>query len=280
MQHYTKSITYIQPEIDINNIISFNIPEFYRLKIDPEHPSYKDTDNVFTQEKFKYPYLPLYLGEYNIESEQIKSNYLRLIIRENKSNAEVYIPKDLLPLKDFLIDNINYHRQFYPGNKDCFIYLTVRSSTYEELYYKNSQTWHIDGFQGSRINRHIIEQDILWSNKSPTEFLLQPFFCEGLNPSKHDINLYFEENAEEKYIIKSKSNSLYLATPYNVHRVNKGKFEGKRLFLRLNFSPVLIEDFTNTVNPKLNYTFPVREDVRNFLWRYNSNEKVDSGFEF
>lgn len=280
MQNYTNTITYIHPKIAKEDIVSFDVPHSTRLKIDGEHPSYKDTDIIFSQEKFKYPYLPLYMGEYLIDSGKISSNYLRLMIRENNSEGKIFIPKDLEPLKSFLIDNINYHRQFFQANKDCFIYLTVRNSTYEELYYKNSQTWHIDGFQGSRISRHIIEQDILWSDRSPTEFLLQPFFCEGLNPSKHDINLYFEENANEKYIVKSKENSLYLATPYNVHRVNKGYFEGKRLFLRLNFSPVLIEDFTNTSNPAFDYKFTKRDDVRNFLWRYNSNEQVDSGFEF
>ena len=71
-----------------------------------------------------------------------------------------------------------------------------------------------------------------------------------------------------------------MINPYNIHRVNKNKFSGKRIFLRLNFSPVLIEDNTNTQNPKVVYNFKNRVDVRNFLSEYKVNEKPNSGFKF
>lgn len=63
--------------------------------------------------------------------------------------------------------------------------------------------------------------------------------------------------------------------------MNKEKFDGKRVFIRLNFSPVLIEDFTNTINPLLpQYKFEKRRDVRDFLRGYKLNEVDDSGFHF
>jgi hypothetical protein len=282
MQGYINSVTYIPVNLKKEDIVEIPVPQYHRVIVDPEHPSYVDSTLDFSQNKFKYPYLPLYLGDYDIpDIDSINLNVLRLMIRENSEHNSVYLPKELLPFKNFILENINYHRQYHSINKDFFIYITVRSSTYDELFYKNSSTWHIDGFQGSRIKRHIIEQDIFWCNISPTEFSLQPYFCEYLNSSKHDINQFFESRHDSRFLIKSKPKSTYLVTPYNVHRVNKDKFDGKRVFIRLNFSPVLIEDFTNTVNPALSqYVFEQRRDVRDFLRNYELNEKDDSGFIF
>lgn len=281
MQNYIKNIKYINTELHINDIEEIQVPKYNRLILEPEHPSYKDSLEIFNQVKYKYPYLPLYLGDYIIPNiENLEFNCLRLLIRENSENNNIFLPKQLIILKDFLLDNINYHRQHYSINKDAFIYLTVRTSSYEDLYYKNSCLWHIDGFQGSRISRHIIEQDIIWSNKNPTEFSIQPYFCENLNPSKHDINDFFDKNTKNEFIVKSKSNSIYLITPYNIHRVSPNKFEGNRVFIRLNFSPVIIEDTTNTFNPAFDYKFPFRRDVRDFLRSYNIDEFKDSGFYF
>jgi hypothetical protein len=282
MQNYISTVKYIPIELKKEDIVEIEVPQYHRAIIESEHPSYLDSTLDFSQNKFKYPYLPLYLGEYDVPNvDKINTNVLRLMIRENSEHSPIHLPKDLLPFKDFILDNINYHRQFYPINKDCFIYVTVRSCDYKSLFYKNSNTWHIDGFQGSRIKRHIVEQNAFWCNTAPTEFLLQPFFCELLNPSKHDINDFFEKNADDKFIIKTKAKSVYFINPYNIHRVNKEKFEGKRIFIRLNFSPVLIEDFTNTVNPALDkYKFEKRRDVRDFLRAYTINENIDSGFTF
>lgn len=279
MQDYIKSINYISQSLTDGEEIE--VPQYTRLKLEEHHPSYADSTGDFCQTKYKYPYLPLYLGNYEIpEAENISINTLRLMIRKNSEHYPVYLPKELLVFKDFILENINYHRQFYTANKDCFIYITVRTATFEEVFYNNSKTWHIDGFQGSRIKRHVVEQDIFWCNKSPTEYLIQPMFCEYLHPSKHDINDFFEKNANENFKVVSKSNAIYLTTPYNIHRVNKNYFEGKRVFVRLNFSPVEIEDYTNTVNPMIPRHFSERRDVRDFLREYTIDEIKDSGFSF
>jgi hypothetical protein len=282
MQNYISTVKYLPVELKQEDIVELNVPKYQRFIVEPDHPSYLDSTLDFSQNKFKYPYLPLYLGEYDIPNvDNINTNVLRLMIRENSEDSPIHLPKELMPFKDFIFDNINYHRQFYPINKDCFIYMTVRSCSYNDLFYQNSNTWHIDGFQGARIKRHIIEQNAFWCNTAPTEFLLQPFFCEFLNPSKHDINDFFEKNVDNKFIIQTKAKSIYFVNPYNIHRVNKEKFDGKRVFIRLNFSPVLIEDSTNTVNPALDkYAFEKRRDVRDFLRAYPINEKIDSGFIF
>lgn len=282
MQDYTKTIHYLESHLTQGE--SFLVPHTERLQVSPEHPSYQDAYAIFDQSRYKNPYLPLYLGDYTIpdnDIDTINTNVLRMMIRADDSQGMVHLPKELMALKSFIADNINYHRQFYPANKDCFIYLTVRCSTYDDIFYREAFEWHVDGFQGSRVDRHIVEQDIFWCNKSPTQFLLQPMYCEGLNPSRHDINDFFNRKASLKFCATGKANSIYMATPYNIHRVNTSPFEGERLFVRINFSPVEIEDNTNTRNPMLAQPeYPPRTDVRNFLGEYRIDELVDSGFTF
>lgn len=281
MQDYIKHLTYIDKDISSKDFATIAVEKYSRVKIDKEHPSYADSAINFTQEKFKYPYLPLYIGQYEIpDSEEISENVLRLMIRDNNEDSPIILPKSLLKMKDLILDSINYHRQHYCANKDAYIYVTVRSCTYAEMYYKNSSSWHIDGFQGARMEKHIVEQNMFWCNKSPTDFLLQPFFCDGLDPSKHDINHFFDTNANENFLVETQANSIYFVNPYQVHRVNPKSFEGKRVFIRLNFSPVLIEDYTNTQNPLLSSTIEKRRDVRDFLRNYPIDESIDSGFSF
>ncbi len=276
---YTKTLTFKSASLSEGIVIE--VPAYHRLQLDPEHPSYHDAEMMFSQRRYQYPYLPLYLGRYVLpEVENIDVNVLRVLIRLNDHQAPVYLPKELLMFQELILQNINYHRQYYPANKDAFVHVTIRSCPYEAMYYKNSQTWHVDGFQGSRVDRHLVEQDILWSNVSPTEFLLQPMFCANLDPSRFDINAFFEAQHDPRYVVQTHPNAVYLATPYNIHRVQVKPYEGQRVFFRLTFSPVEIEDPTNTVNPMLKRSYAARQDVRDFLEPYPIDESPGSGFMF
>lgn len=92
------------------------------------------------------------------------------------------------------------------------------------------------------------------------------------------LNLNIRICLYDKFIFNSLVNSSYLVTPYNVHRTNPALFEGNRVFVRLNFSPVEIEDYTNTENPMLKRKATFRRDVRDFLRTYIIDEFIDSGF--
>lgn len=272
MKDYTKNIHYIKTNISKTEGIYLKHKDVD--KIDPEHPSYLDQKGIFNHSKYKYPYTPLHIGKLEIKGvESINKNVLRMMIRKNNENEKIYIPPEFDILKDFILDSINYHRQYYIENKDCFIYLTVRQSTYEDIFYNEAATWHVDGFQSGRVERHIVEQNILWCNKMPTKFSIQPFYIENLNPMKHNVHDYFQKHAKEELSFNAKENNVYLMTPYNVHKVDKVPFEGKRVFVRINFSPVEIEDYTNTVNPSLVYEYPERIDIRNEMIEYTETEE-------
>lgn len=275
---YSTTLKFISQELTKGKSIK---PKFLqRLQIDPAHPSYSDHDKIFSQERYKYPYIPLYLGEFDpCIPEDINLNVLRLLIRNNNQNSSIELPKEIEFLEDFILNQVNYHWNFYPVNRGCYIYLTVRCCNYENCYYDNSKTWHIDGFQSSKIKRHIPEQQIFWSNKCPTEFLLQPFFIEGLDPNKHNVHYHFHDNANDNFIYRGLDRGIYLINPYNIHRSSSEKYLYNRIFVRLTFSPVLIEAPTNTLNPNLDQkSFPDREEIRNHLWMYRNDEMENQGF--
>ena len=50
-----------------------------------------------------------------------------------------------------------------------------------------------------------------------------------------------------------------------IHRAPACNFGEKRIFIRLNVSPVEIADHTNTVNPMLPRVYEKRTDVRDTL---------------
>lgn len=189
MTQYTRNINYKQQPLTAEK--GFSAEWYPRLQLNPSHPSYHDAKTVFDIERFQYPYLPLFLGEYSIVPSKESVNVLRLLIRINDAKASIFLPKELQWLKTFVNDAVNYHHQHYAINQDAFLHLTVRMGTYDELYYKEACTWHIDGFQGARDARHIPEQNILWCNVCPTRFLLQPFFVLGLQAERHNIHAFF-----------------------------------------------------------------------------------------
>lgn len=282
MQDYIARQNYVAATLRPEDFSAFEPHRYERLKVEPDHPVYLQAEAPFSHAMFRYPSLPLFLGKFELseaQTEALDLNVLRLLIRLDDRNAKLFMPSSLGPLADLVLQNVNYHRQFFPANADCFVYLTVRICDYETMYYRSATGWHIDGFQGARIPRHKVEQNCFWSNVNPTEFSLQPYFCEGLNPRIHDINEFFDRTTNESFAIKGVENGIYFVNPYHVHRVSPQPFDGKRVFVRINFSPVLIEDRTNTPNPCFpDIGFPDREDVRNFLHGYPVDERAAFGF--
>lgn len=269
---YTDSVKYLNQPLSDEGFI-FDVPHSPRLLIDKYHPSYSDTDDdEFNIERYKYPYLPLFLGTYDIDVDSVNVNVLRLLIKT--PGSVVRLPLELQPVKSFISDQINYHRQHYPNNKDCFVYVTVRTTEPNQCYYETAKDWHVDGFQGSRIDRHKIEQDFIWSNVNPTEFTLTPMFLENLNVTKFNVLEYMNQSVEGQ-VYSGVERGVYVVTPYNIHRVSHKPFTERRVFIRLTFSPVPIIDQTNTPNPMLPQETTTREDIRNFFSTYTFDRNID-----
>ncbi|NTF17869.1 hypothetical protein G6L37_05600 [Agrobacterium rubi] len=282
MQDFTRQQTYIAAHIGNDGFVEHEAHDYERLQIEPLHPIYGQTELPFSEAMYKYPSIPLFVGKFEISTDELAAlelNVLNLMIRENSRTAPIHLPKAAESIAPLILQNINYHRQFFEANADAYVYLTVRVCDYETMYYRNSATWHVDGYQGARAVRQRVEQNMLWSNVNPTQFSIQPYFCEGINPRMHDINEFFERKTSEASAISAVRNGIYFVNPYHVHRVCPERFDGKRVFVRVNFSPVLIEDPRSTENPRLpQYRFAKRVDVRNFLHAYEVDEAASSGF--
>lgn len=255
---YTETVTYIP-----STTLSVGLP----LPLVAAHPLdvVRRHFDTFSEKHYAQPIAPLAFGEHKFTDENFQANVLRLLIKDEKS-VTINIPKELEMLRGFIFNCCRNYMQLFPDIFSTYIYLTARTAT-ETNFYKNSGTWHVDGFQGARVKRHNPEINFLWSNCYPTEFLLKGFDLTTFDYTKYNINSYFRDfaNNSKMDVFKCKENYIYMMDPYMIHRSPLCDFDRKRIFIRLTFSPVEIEDPTNTVNPMLYRVFPSRVDVRDNL---------------
>lgn len=277
MTKYTDQITYIQQDLSFGEIFTTNAFPIIQNK----HPIQYRAFNKFDHEHYKYPSLPLFLGIDDIDVDNINVNVLRLLISEPKYANDIYLPKELMSIKDFILSKYNYWFHLF-NNFTPYIYLTVRTITdIDNNNHETAKVWHVDGFQGTRINRHLPEQSILWSNILPTEYLLQPFDLEDFDYSKYNVHNYFDFHAKQENIYVGEEKGSYVIDPYTIHRATNKPLpqNKKRVMIRITFSQVEIPDHTNTINPMLPKTYCYRDDVRNNLTDCFHYMGVSKGFK-
>ncbi len=263
---YTDTLKFVESGITDGYGFQF-MPEERDIK--PfQHPIFDRSSQIFNQSFYKNAIDPIELRKQEINIDK-NINVLRMLIRNCDDQSMIVMPFELAPLIDMISYCVGFQQATCPANKNAFIYLTVRI-TDGDIYYKNSQTWHVDGFQGKE--RHIPEQDFIWSNCNPTEYAVVPIFAENLDPKVHNFSKFLEKCVDESDTQTCKENHIYLIDPYVIHRVSNKPFNKRRIFVRLTFSPVPIKDHTNTVNPFLVQQFPFREDPRNHLIEYEGDK--------
>lgn len=258
---YTNTVKYISPTI----LTTGEVNKLWFLPR-PETDFASRHFECFNHKFYKQVIVPPFVKHFPINSEALEQsnvNVLRLLLKDSNS-ADIALPNELLIFKNLILHCCNHYAKIFPDLYTNFLYLTVRT-TDNENYYKNSSDWHVDGFQGSRIARHKPELNFIWCNKFGTEFAVEPYNVDDFDYSKYNINSYFRDNTVGNDIMKSEPECIYMMDPYMVHRAPQGDFPEKRVFLRLNVSPVEIEDWTNTVNPMLPKFYEKRTDVRDLL---------------
>jgi hypothetical protein len=167
---------------------------------------------------------------------------LRMPIRVD--GKQFLIPKKIDWIKPFFQKALDYQRNTIQI-EHSFCYVTVRHG------YIKSETddeWHVDGFS-TKIS-HIPEQNYIWSNCYPTEYLVNSItFPDDFNPLIHNINSYLSNYVTKEKIKKCLPNVIYCIDPYILHRRPKVKKCHKRTFCRISFTPIEINDINNTPNP-------------------------------
>jgi len=187
---------------------------------------------------------------------------LRMMIKSPKTGGKLIIPSELEWLKS-TIETVDV-LQGPMFRAHPFAYVTVRSGVVRST---TDDEWHVDGF--SMRVPHYPEQNYIWSDCYPTEYLDQQFVIpEDFDPMKHNIHQYFEDNADPDKIRTMKEKHIAFIDPYVVHRRPKVPEHTKRCFFRISFVPIEIEDDTCTRNPLMEPVHYGREDIRKTLTRY------------
>lgn len=262
---YTDTITYHQDErLFTGDAIRFSTPEkAMPSKEVPNNPVYKRAHDIFNQEAYMYPAPPIFLGKRQVTLPNDDIYALRLLIKEPKS--DFIIPQRMAFLKAIIQESASYQQSHFPDFEDRFAYLTVRSGALKSV---NEDRFHVDGFQGISVPRHIPEQNYVWADSYPTTFSLQPYFVEQLDPAQHNFQDYFDEHTKNSNLFSVEAEGLYIIDPYHVHARQIIPEGTQRSFFRICYSPVEIRDDTNTPNPYLPRDPYNREDIRNQLTPY------------
>ena len=128
----------------------------------------------------------------------IKRQYiLRMLVK--RMFGEYKLPKELEWVKPLI--EVADNNQEVNGIRQPFVYLTIRNGIV------NTQTddeWHVDGF--SQTITHLPEQNYLWSNICPTEYVKKRFnFPSDFDGLKHNIHKFFQNRITKKDVLKMKS---------------------------------------------------------------------------
>lgn len=189
---------------------------------------------------------------------------LRMLIKNPYDNYQ--LPKEVDWMDDLLF--WTHKSQKNIGINQPFVYLTIRHGI---ANFEKDDEWHADGF--STNVTHLPEQNYVWVNKIPTEYVEQSFdFPKDFDPRIHNIHWFLEERVRNENIRICDPETIYCFDPYVVHRrpkVTQGIF---RTFIRITYCPMEINDANNTINPLIETNYK-RDGVKSFrdkLAKYES----------
>lgn len=262
-----KDVNYQKTKLN-NEVELFSIPKYDEIfsPISKFHPFYTYHDQPFSTERFMYSTIPLHLGEFNINYfDKNIVNVLRCPIKK-ANDRSIYLPKELLFLKEFVEYCCIYETCFNKRFEDLYGHITVDFKEIEKGGTQRVKGWHVDGFQGSKFPmKHEIEHSYLWTSNNGTEFCVQPFFIKHLDESKYSIFNELEKQAKDNNILKMMDKNIYIFDPYMVHRSPIVTEKTTRLIVRITFEYQKLLDPNDTQNPSLEFNVPYKFDIRNRL---------------
>lgn len=204
---------------------------------------------------------PDYISHLDLNVPNEKQYILRMLVREPfdslKLPDELSWIKPMIDLSDIAQSDISI--------KHPFVYITIRNGIINS---ENDDQLHVDGF--SQNITHLPEQNYIWTNHTGTEFAVKALhFPDNFDSSKHNINLFFQDNILESEVKQLESKVVYRMDPYIIHRRPKLTKETIRSFVRVSHTPIEIFDINNTPNPFIPRSYK-RDGLsfRNKLKRY------------
>jgi len=147
---------------------------------------------------------------------------------------------------------------------DRYCYLTMDCGWVNPGYTQRVPGWHIDGMQGDEVEVKVpCDYTFTWCSALPTIYSPQGFSTEGIDVSKDNI---FEHLGKQVSIQQeSLAYMLYASNSYSVHKCMLAKEPVFRDFVRLSFTYVPITSVKMTINPSMNYNYPIHTTKGEFI---------------
>lgn len=208
--------------------------------------------------------LPIVLPNWPAPTPLTERQYiLRMMLR--RPGTKLVIPPELEWIESWIQGaDRNQYKVFQ--RKLAYCYITVRHGICTSV---TDDVWHVDGF--SMRKRHVPEQNYLYTDVYPTEFLDQKFAVPNdFDPLKHNIQQFFQDRANSERVWSPPPKCWVLMDPYNVHRrpfIAEGQ---QRTMVRITFVPIEIEDDACTPNPLLPTRVYGNKDFRLKLRQYGT----------
>ena len=186
--------------------------------------------------------------ELNIDTDNLEySNFVYMCIK-NINQSEYYIPDNIKPLIEQMINNIHkLSPHMYDNDHRYYCYLTLKKMYVQPNTFGNREGWHIDGFLGGD------QVNFIWSDSLPTEVAIGKF-----NISEDHHKSLSEIKEQVQVVTNLESNTLYMLDQTCVHRpaINSTDKTLLRTFVKITFTTELFNGFGNAWNYKLPHIKP------------------------
>ncbi len=136
------------------------------------------------------------VGYVDLNTPENRQYVLRILIK--KMFGEYQIPEELEWCRPFIEKCDAKQKEI--GITQPFVYLTVRNGIVDS---QTDDSWHVDGF--SQTITHLPEQNYIWTDVSPTEYVECPFyFPDDFNGLKHNIHNFFQNRITKRRLCSTK----------------------------------------------------------------------------
>jgi hypothetical protein len=135
-----------------------------------------------------------------------------------------------------------------------YLYVTVDTEPVLRGATQRVPGWHFDDLQGEDI----VEKQpggflFVATSCLPTEFALQPFRTDGLDPARHNVFRWCDRQVRANAVVALWPQALALLSAYDVHRGVAATEPMPRVFVRLLFTHCALTSGKTTVNPGIDY---------------------------
>lgn len=239
------------------------VPDDKYQRVNPQSLIYQDLNTVWDLNKFKQPRRPIVIDRLYQERDLMKFSDVRVLDMPIKFPGSDYrVPEEL---RQFLpiIQKITQHEvNINPRHEEYYCYLTIDQHHVKRGTLHREAPCHVDGFQGARQEKTLINHTYTVEDALPTTYYPQPFDFSLLDERKHDF--FWEMNRQvaatnSGFAIRNQPFDIVLMDAYCVHRGSISECDRYRTFIRISYEVRIFDRLGNGHNPMFDYSWPMVE---------------------